>query len=301
MYRTIETSFWTDPDIRQLPAEAKLLSLYLVTNPYTHVGGIYCIPDPMISLETGIPATSLDTLWHTLSSEKFAFRDPITSVVWVRTMFHHQGRGAKNIKAVANHLPSLHKSFLIKDFLAYYPEVAAVLDDRVSDTLFHRASCARALSGTTEQEQNRNRTEPGEDQSISCSSSGDDERISDPSGGDDKPQKKSLDEEAFAGFWELVPNKLAKAAAQTAYVKARQRICKQTGKTPTEAREYLAERMGAFRETPKAKGDFCPYPSTWLNQGSYDDDPAGWQRAGGRAADPRGTQAAMEGYLDGFE
>jgi hypothetical protein len=45
MYRTIETSMWTDAKFRGLPAPARLLFLYLITNPHAHVSGIYYLPD----------------------------------------------------------------------------------------------------------------------------------------------------------------------------------------------------------------------------------------------------------------
>ncbi len=28
-----------------------------------------------------------------------------------------------------------------------------------------------------------------------------------------------------------------------------------------------------------SSGEFCPYPSKWLNEGRYDDDPAAWNRS----------------------
>src|SRR5688572_3122740 len=43
-FRTVQTHFWTDPDVRKLPPDSKLLLLYLITNPHTHVSGIYYLP-----------------------------------------------------------------------------------------------------------------------------------------------------------------------------------------------------------------------------------------------------------------
>ena len=131
MYRTIDTSFWTDPKIRKLPEKAKLLSLYLITSPHGHIGGIYYLPDEVVALETGIKPTMLDTLWDTLSDVGFSRRDKELSIVWVVRMFFYQGRGEKNERAVANQLSTLHNSNLVNDFLAVYPAVKQWMKDRV--------------------------------------------------------------------------------------------------------------------------------------------------------------------------
>lgn len=52
--RYIQDSFWVDPYVEQLPIDAKLLFLYLLTNPLCNVAGIYEITKSRISLETGI-------------------------------------------------------------------------------------------------------------------------------------------------------------------------------------------------------------------------------------------------------
>ena len=64
-------------------------------------------------------------------------------------------------------------------------------------------------------------------------------------------------------------------------------------------REYLADRMTAFAASPDARPtDREPiHPTTWLNQGRYDDDPETWQRQSG-SSDPRGTAAAVNNYLE---
>ena len=132
MYRTIDAAFWSDPAISGLKPNAKLLALYLVTNPHSHVGGIYYLPKSAIEEETGLAGRTLDTLCDTLSSAGFARFDKKTRVVWVRNMFRYQGRGQKKERSVAKHLASLHKSSLIHDFLKAYPSVEQYVLDRVS-------------------------------------------------------------------------------------------------------------------------------------------------------------------------
>lgn len=102
----------------------------------------------------------------------------------------------------------------------------------------------------------------------------------------------------FKAFWEAVPNKTGKAAAEKAYAKAvRMLSFLDTGDHPGAGKPhvFLCERMKAFAASPIGRGDkqFIPHPSKWLNEGRYDDDPTTWNRR----RDPRGTGGAIEDYL----
>lgn len=134
MYRTIESSIYDDPKVMSMPSLGKFLFVYLITNRHSHVSGIYYLPIPLVSIETGIKNTLLDTLLDTLSKLGFGSYDRKTQVVFVKNMFRYQGRGEKNFRAAANHLKTLHKSKLINEFLELYPEVRRYGIDRVSDT-----------------------------------------------------------------------------------------------------------------------------------------------------------------------
>ncbi len=98
----------------------------------------------------------------------------------------------------------------------------------------------------------------------------------------------------FTVWWGTWPagRKNEKKAAQRAYIKAVAAIGKERDLKPAESRAYLQDRLEAFVATPKCKGDYCPYPATWLNKGRYDDDPAAWQAAG-----PAAEQLDVAGAL----
>lgn len=136
VYRTVNTSFWTDPKIRSLGHEGKLLMLYLVTCPHTNVAGIYYVPEIVVMHETGLKKTALDTLWDRVSRLGLARRDHENEVVWVVNMMKYQGRGGKVYAAAANALLNLHNSPLVKEFLQRYPNVEPIYADKVS----HRVS-----------------------------------------------------------------------------------------------------------------------------------------------------------------
>ena len=155
VYRTINTSFWTDPKVRGLSPDGKLLMLYLVTCPHAHVGGIYYLPEVIALHETGFSKRVLDTLWDTLSGSGLAFRDRKTEIIWVVNMLRYQGRGFKVFSSVATQLLSLHKSPLIKRFLQKYPPVAVIYNDRVSDTPSEFGNPDQDMDKDNDQEQDQ--------------------------------------------------------------------------------------------------------------------------------------------------
>lgn len=81
---------------------------------------------------------------------------------------------------------------------------------------------------------------------------------------------------SFEAWWNAYPRKVGKAAAFRAWTKAGRRIMGEHGCSKPEAAQRLLAAAQAFAGSPKAKGEFCPHPATWLNQGRYDDDPAEW-------------------------
>ncbi len=90
-------------------------------------------------------------------------------------------------------------------------------------------------------------------------------------------KKKELYPSAFEEFWKVYPLRTAKQEALKAWIKAGKRIRDGTGKTAVQAAEHMRAAAEAFAASDKAKGEFCPHASTWLNGGRYDDDPEAWR------------------------
>ena len=133
MYRTIAASFWTDPKVQKLSAGTKLLFLYLITNPHTHVSGIYYLNMSYVTADLNISANTLSASLDTLSKTGICAVDTENSVVWVKKMMRYQGHGDKaNRSAAAHVMEDLHHSPLITDFLEACPAVKAIVSDRVS-------------------------------------------------------------------------------------------------------------------------------------------------------------------------
>ncbi len=149
MYRTIETSLWDDPKVLSLDSPAKLLFIYLITNRWAHVSGIYRIPAVIARSELAFTDTVYDRVCDRVSGAGLASFDQTREIVFVKNMMRYQGRGEKNERSAANQLKTLHNSFLIKEFLDFYPSVKRY----VSDTLLDRVSDTVSRVGIQEQEQ----------------------------------------------------------------------------------------------------------------------------------------------------
>jgi len=146
MRRTIESCLWTDPKVRALSPDAKLLYLYLITNPHSHLSGIYYLPKAVIVIETGLQLTDpvggfvkndtpsipyrqgIEATFLALSGNDLAKYDDNHNVVMVKNMLNYQGFGPHALKAAATQVESLHNCPLIKEFLDMYPDVTGHLN-----------------------------------------------------------------------------------------------------------------------------------------------------------------------------
>ena len=150
MYRTIESSFWSDPKVQSLSPQAKLVFLYLITNDRAHVSGIYYLPMAVMAVETGYPINTLSRVVRELIACETIAIDSERAIFWVKKMFRYQGRGSKNNSSATKQLTTLHNSPLIKDFCKLYPSVKPRKNDRVSDRV---SEVGRRSSQEQEQEQ----------------------------------------------------------------------------------------------------------------------------------------------------
>jgi hypothetical protein len=84
--------------------------------------------------------------------------------------------------------------------------------------------------------------------------------------GPDEQPKKSLLERRFDEFWAAYPKKVGKKAAWAAWKKV---------KPDAELFDKIMTAIGKARVTEqwtRENGRFIPNPTTWLNQGRWDDE-----------------------------
>lgn len=107
--------------------------------------------------------------------------------------------------------------------------------------------------------------------------------------------------ETFLRWWDTYPKKSGKELASRSWVKAGKRVRERTMCTSQEAADFLQRKCDEYAKARAGQDQqYTLNPSTWLNQGHYDDDPAVWRKQitiplGD--ADPRGTMATAEAYL----
>jgi hypothetical protein len=262
MYRTIDAAFWTDQKIRKLSPEGRLLFLYLITNPHTHVSGLYYLPLLIAEHESGLSKAHLKSSLESLSKSGLCRYDHDAELILVKKMFRFQGRGLKNTLSAARHLSEdVHKSFLINEFLVIYPEVSQHMKNRVSHTLSDTVS----KFGTPEQEQETN---PEQEPPIV------------PQGVTSVTETYPPD---FQEFWKSYPKAVGKGAAFKAWKNA-----KVNGELPV-----LLAAIASQKKSPqwtRDNGQFIPHPATWLNQRR-------WQDEARNSETPRASERSVHDYL----
>ena len=130
-YSQFHDGFWTDPEIRKLSPEEKMVFIWFITNPSRHYSGVYFFEYENISKQTGLSKITAEKGIDTLSRLKFIKYNPDFSMVWVRKMARYEVRRSEKtglfshlaVKGIANHFQTLHNCPLIQDFMAYYPDL----------------------------------------------------------------------------------------------------------------------------------------------------------------------------------
>ena len=257
MYRSVEAKFWTDPKIRALDPESKLTFLYLITNPHSHLSGIYYLPRMLIAHETGLSAESVDRVLDTLSMGELIQIDPEYDVIWVVNMLRHQGKGEKINIAVANQLQDLHKCLLIKDFQQYYA------DKKIP----YRYPTDGGSPQEQEQEQDKKQDK---EQNFLVGEDGVSTEDTPP-----KRAKKPWTKSDIESIRHAYPKRVAPEAARKAIEKTLRAVAKRNGVDDPVA--WLTDRVSLYAKARDGEDQqFTPNPATWFNAGRYDDDESEW-------------------------
>lgn len=244
MYRAIDVKMWSDPKIRSLSPKDKLLFIYLVTNSYTHLSGIYHLPFPVIMYETGLTEKEVGYGIDTLSIPYLIRYDMVSDTVWVVKMMRYSTKSPKIIASVASHLRTLHNSPLIKDFLDEYDTLSIPYRypiDTVSPQYQYQEQEQRQYQ---EQEQRQNPQTPTA-----------------------KKSKPKLNQDRFNIFWKVYPKKAAKPNAEKAFEKI------DPDKSLLDAMLSAIAWQSQTEDWVKESGKFIPHPATWLNGRRWEDQP----------------------------
>jgi len=97
------------------------------------------------------------------------------------------------------------------------------------------------------------------------------------------------DSSGFDAFWAVYPRKVGKIGAKSCYDRA--------VKKGADPRQVIAGAV-RYRDDPNRAEEFTKHPSTWLNQGCWDDAPLPARRSGAGRLD-RVTQAVQKNRVNG--
>jgi hypothetical protein len=88
-FRSVQTRIWREDDwFQSLPTDARLLFIYLFTNPSASIAGIYRLPLRTIEFESGIPTDRIKELLAEFARVNKVHYD--SGVVWVVRMRENQ-------------------------------------------------------------------------------------------------------------------------------------------------------------------------------------------------------------------
>ncbi len=137
--RYIETTFWIDKYIRTLDRDGKLLFVYLLTNSFTTIAGIYEIPLEQMALDTKIPQEKVDELLKKFETDKKVFY--IEDYVYFPKFIEHQSTTSPKVGAgILNCLQDVPAKILAKlveidKELGYSTDKVSISSDSVSIAL----------------------------------------------------------------------------------------------------------------------------------------------------------------------
>lgn len=92
-YAKILPTFWTGDtgkSIRAIGVDAQLLALYLLTNPHTNMFGLYYLPIPLMTHETGLSVRKIISILGQLQAIGWCRYEPTTEFIWVIEMAGYQ-------------------------------------------------------------------------------------------------------------------------------------------------------------------------------------------------------------------
>lgn len=127
-YSIVKPAFWTGRTGREIRAhgsDAVVVALYLMTAPTATMAGLYYLPLPTLSHETGIPLEGASEALQRVEGVGFCRVDRDLDVVWVVEMVRHQigdslKPGDNRVKHLANVLEPYTKSCLYGEFYDRY-------------------------------------------------------------------------------------------------------------------------------------------------------------------------------------
>ncbi len=152
MWRKIESKMWADSDFRKLSSDAKYVFSYLITNPHTHVSGLYYLPENLGFYETGLSSLRFRRAIGVLVSNGMVFCDERRDLIFVKNMLRYQGDNQKCHISASKQCLDFKDSPLIEKLLEANPQVQPYFSGNAPIGYPKRVSQEQKQETETEQE-----------------------------------------------------------------------------------------------------------------------------------------------------
>ena len=241
-YRPVYTKIWSDPWFEELNANRKLLYLYLFTNDHCNDIGVYPLTLRRMASETNMDIRTIQrALDYFAQSDKIEYNND--QFVWVKNYLKYQpvARNKQSIcHDIAIALPSTSHCTTISK------HISAILLQNYSATEPYIVEILTTIQNINDQKRSEMIANPNPNPNPNpnvyiCAN------------------RSDYDELTFIEFWSSYPKKKAKEAALKAWKKLKP--------NPELIKSILAS-IEAHKKThdwQKEKGQFIPYPATFLN------------------------------------
>jgi hypothetical protein len=128
MYRSIETAMWDDPWFAELPPNAKLLFVYLITNRRATACGVFEIQRRALVFETGLSGDAVKEAIDALERKVTWWGDH--QIIWVHNFYRRQrANTGPSFTVSAKNALANYPSDVQATVLAEYPELGETPPD----------------------------------------------------------------------------------------------------------------------------------------------------------------------------
>lgn len=252
IYRNIHTSFWEDTKVLDvMTPEDRYFMLYLLTNPHTTQSGCYEISKTQMANETGYNKDSIDKLLIRFESilNIIRYSDDTKEILILNWYKYNWTSSPKVKKCVENELKSI-KNEEFKNFF---------------DTVCIPYIYPRDTHSQEEQEKEQKEEQEKNKNKIKC-------KICKKEINDKNFQNHNdichtcYMEDKFNIFWSKYPKKVSKENAKKSFLKL---------VLDDMLFSKMLKSLENFKKTKEwlqDKGQYIPYPATWLNQKRWEDE-----------------------------
>lgn len=234
--RIIQTRFWDDDTVQSVSSDARLLWIFLLTNKELGMTNYVRIPDRFIEHYLSFTTQQLTKAKKELEGTgKILFIEPW---IYIRNLEkENKYKDSPKLEQPYKKELACVPEKIVRSFNAIIKRKYSAMDTTINST----------MDSSHKQKTKNNKPKRGE-----CE------------GGDKKPKKNYEGE--FEKFWDTYPKKVGKKKAKEVYTRL-------VEKDPSLSELVLS---GLRRQLPlfnRTEARFIPHPTTWLNQGRWEDEP----------------------------